>query len=52
MGYCAICFPPSVNKFFTSNPWTVMKQYDAINRNIEKNIVIELINISDIVIIL
>ena len=51
MGYWAICFPPSVNRFFISKPWTVMKQYDAINRNIEKNIIIELNNININVII-
>ena len=46
IGYWAICLPPSVNKFFTSSPWTVMKQYDAIIRNIEKKIIIELNSIS------
>ena len=46
-----MCFPPSVNKFFTSRPWTVRKQYEAINRNIEKNMIIELNSISISVII-
>ena len=46
IGYWATCLPPSVNKFFTSNPCIVIKQYDAINTNIEKNIIIEPININ------
>ena len=36
IGYCAICFPPSVKTFVTSSPCTVMKQYDAARRKIEK----------------
>ena len=40
-GYCAKFLPPSVNKFLTSKPCTVIKQYDAIIKNIEKKITIE-----------
>lgn len=45
IGYCDIFFPPSVRTFFTSRPCIVIKQYDAIKRNIAKNSMIELINI-------
>ena len=46
MGYCAICLPPSVNKFLTSKPCTVMKQYEAISKKTEKNTIIDAIHIS------
>ena len=50
IGYCAIFLPPSVNKFLTSNPWTVIKQYEAAIINIEKKIAILLNNINSNVI--
>ena len=49
IGYCAIFFPPSVKTFLTSNPFTVIKQYDAISKNKPKNNIIDEMNIKIII---
>ena len=41
-----MCLPPSVKRFFTSSPCRVIKQYEAVNTNIPKNISVEDININ------